>query len=98
MSSEKLACITDLIQKVAAAFRSIKLYLVSIRIMMKPLFPAIALSLCSFFAFGQSAPIGQTSVTEWQYGKTGALSITYDDGSYNQFKDALPIMEKLHLP
>jgi peptidoglycan/xylan/chitin deacetylase (PgdA/CDA1 family) len=66
--------------------------------MMKLLFLTIAASCCTFFALAQSAPTGQTSVTEWQYGKNGALSITYDDGSYNQFKDALPIMEKLHLP
>ena len=64
---------------------------------MKPLFVAILCCLTSI-AFGQSSPAGKTTVTEWQYGKNGALSITYDDGSYNQFKDALPIMEKLHLP
>src|SRR3984885_16131459 len=66
--------------------------------MMKPLFFAIALSCCTFFVFSQSAPIGQTTITEWQYNKNGALSITYDDGSRNQFTKALPIMERLHLP
>ena len=79
-------------------FSANQLYLVPIPIMMKLLFFAIAFSCCTFFVFGQSAPVGQTTVTEWQYDKNGALSITYDDGSYNQFKDALPIMEKLHLP
>jgi len=64
---------------------------------MKPLFAAILLCF-SFFAFGQGTAAGTTTVAEWQNGKNGALSITYDDGSYNQFKDALPIMEKLHLP
>lgn len=49
-------------------------------------------------AFCQGNNIGQTTVTEWQYGKSGAVSITYDDGSYNQFKDALPIMERIGLP
>ena len=57
----------------------------------------IATCLCSS-AFSQNNKTGQTTITEWQDGKTGALSITYDDGSYNQFKYALPIMEKLHLP
>lgn len=52
----------------------------------------------SFSGFSQSASIGSTTVAEWQYGKKGALSLTYDDGSYNQFKYALPIMERLHLP
>jgi peptidoglycan/xylan/chitin deacetylase (PgdA/CDA1 family) len=66
--------------------------------MMKPIFLAMAVSCCTLFAFGQSAPFGQTAVTEWQYGKNGALSLTFDDGSYNQFKYALPIMEKLRLP
>lgn len=65
---------------------------------MKPLFLALPALCCAFFAFGQTTPIGKTSVTEWQDGKNGALSITYDDGSRHQFTDALPIMEKLHLP
>lgn len=41
---------------------------------------------------------GQTVVTRWQYGKKGAVSITYDDGSINQFKKALPIMNRLKIP
>ncbi len=65
---------------------------------MKPLLFTIIIVCCAFFAFGQPSPVGKTTVCEWQYNKNGALSITYDDGSYNQFKDALPIMEKLHLP
>ena len=47
---------------------------------------------------GQQANVGQTSITKWQYGKNGAVSLTYDDGSINQFKNALPIMERLKLP
>jgi peptidoglycan/xylan/chitin deacetylase (PgdA/CDA1 family) len=47
---------------------------------------------------GQSVSTGQTDITEWQYGKNGAVSITYDDGSYHQFTRALPIMERLKLP
>lgn len=46
----------------------------------------------------QQAAIGKTEITKWQYGKNGALSLTYDDGSINQFKYALPIMERLKLP
>jgi peptidoglycan/xylan/chitin deacetylase (PgdA/CDA1 family) len=87
-----------LIQKVEVDSAPDQLYLVSIPIMMKLFLLTIAASCCALFAFGQSAPVGQTAVTEWQFGKNGALSITYDDGSYNQFKDALPIMEKLQLP
>src|SRR3984957_19019831 len=39
-----------------------------------------------------------TTITEWQYGKNGALSITYDDASRHQFTRALPLMESLKLP
>lgn len=42
--------------------------------------------------------IGQTGIAKWQYGKKGAVSITYDDGSINQFRKALPIMNRLKLP
>jgi peptidoglycan/xylan/chitin deacetylase (PgdA/CDA1 family) len=65
---------------------------------MKPLLLSMAASCLISSVFAQTATVGQTSVTEWQDAKNGALSITYDDGSYNQFKDALPIMENLHLP
>jgi peptidoglycan/xylan/chitin deacetylase (PgdA/CDA1 family) len=41
---------------------------------------------------------GHTEITKWPDGKNGALSITYDDGNLNQFKYALPIMERLKLP
>ncbi|MBL4678943.1 MAG: polysaccharide deacetylase family protein [Mucilaginibacter sp.] len=41
---------------------------------------------------------GQTNIARWQDDKTGAVSITWDDGSINQFKVALPILNKLHLP
>jgi peptidoglycan/xylan/chitin deacetylase (PgdA/CDA1 family) len=40
----------------------------------------------------------QTEITKWQDNKTGAISITYDDGSINQFKYALPVMKRLNLP
>lgn len=41
---------------------------------------------------------GQTEITKWQDGKKGAVSITYDDGSINQFRKAVPIMNRLELP
>ncbi len=65
---------------------------------MKPLIFTIAINFCVILANGQVNTIGQTTVTEWQYGKPGAVSITYDDGSYHQFTNALPIMERLRLP
>jgi peptidoglycan/xylan/chitin deacetylase (PgdA/CDA1 family) len=45
-----------------------------------------------------SAQTGTTTVTEWQNGKNGAVSLTYDDASRHQFTRALPIMERLKLP
>jgi peptidoglycan/xylan/chitin deacetylase (PgdA/CDA1 family) len=52
--------------------------------------------LFAFFFFNYVS--GQTEITKWQDGKTGAVSITYDDGSINQFRYALPVMERLKLP
>ena len=42
--------------------------------------------------------IGKTEIAKWQGDKRTAVSITYDDGSRNQFKTALPIMESMNLP
>jgi peptidoglycan/xylan/chitin deacetylase (PgdA/CDA1 family) len=44
------------------------------------------------------SPVGQTEITKWQYGRNGAVSITYDDGSINQFVKAVPIMNQLKMP
>jgi len=52
----------------------------------------------AIFCKAQSSIVGATTVTEWQYGKNGAVSITYDDASRNQFLKALPVMEKLKMP
>ena len=41
---------------------------------------------------------GNTFITNWQGDKRSAISITYDDGSINQFKVAMPIMNKLGMP
>ncbi|HEY2583695.1 MAG TPA: polysaccharide deacetylase family protein [Mucilaginibacter sp.] len=65
---------------------------------MKPLFFTVIISLSALVAKSQSSIIGQTEITKWQYGKTGAVSITYDDGSYHQFSRALPIMQRLKMP
>ena len=54
--------------------------------------------LICFFFFIQYQCYCQTTITKWKDDKKGAVSITYDDGNRNQFKYALPIMERLHLP
>ena len=56
------------------------------------LFPSV------FFSCRENDTIGQTEITKWKYGKRGAVSITYDDGNINQFKNAMPVMDRLGLP
>jgi peptidoglycan/xylan/chitin deacetylase (PgdA/CDA1 family) len=41
---------------------------------------------------------GTTEITKWQHGKTAAVSLTYDDGSINQFRVAVPIMDSFNFP
>lgn len=50
---------------------------------------------CSPVTFAQT---GATEITKWQYGKTAAISLTYDDGSINQFRVAVPIMDRYGFP
>jgi peptidoglycan/xylan/chitin deacetylase (PgdA/CDA1 family) len=52
----------------------------------------------SFSVGPSNAQNKNTTITEWQYGKSGALSITYDDASRHQFTRALPLMQRLKLP
>lgn len=42
--------------------------------------------------------VGQTEITKWQDGKKAAISLTFDDGTINQFTTALPIMNRLEFP
>ncbi len=49
----------------------------------------------SSLAIGQ---IGGTEITKWQYGKRGAVSLTYDDSTINQFRVAVPIMDSFGFP
>jgi len=41
---------------------------------------------------------GETVITTWQNNKSAAVSLTFDDGSPNQFSQALPILNKLNIP
>ncbi len=52
----------------------------------------------SFVLLTACALNAQTVISKWQDGKKGAVSITYDDGSINQFRKALPIMNRLNIP
>src|ERR1700743_2376815 len=64
----------------------------------KMLFVAAGICLYSATSNGKQVKVGETKITKLQFGKNGAVSLTYDDGSINQFKYALPIMERLKLP
>src|SRR5438445_4021311 len=68
------------------------------QINLKVLFLCVAISFEAMLCKGQETVAGTTTVTEWQYGKNGAVSITYDDASRNQFLKALPVMERLKMP
>ncbi len=57
---------------------------------------AATAALC--FAGLMTAQAGHTEIAKWQYAKQGAISITLDDGSLNQFRVAAPIMDSLGLP
>jgi len=53
---------------------------------------------------GLGAPAGcnrpeiRTEIAKWQDGKAAAISLTYDDGSANQFRIAVPLMKDVGFP
>jgi len=44
------------------------------------------------------AQVGRTEITRWPQGKKAAVSLTYDDGTLNQFRAAVPIMDRFGFP
>jgi peptidoglycan/xylan/chitin deacetylase (PgdA/CDA1 family) len=46
----------------------------------------------------KTGPFKDTAIMKWQDGKSGAVSVTFDDGSINQFRVALPILDTLGFP
>lgn len=55
------------------------------------------LPLTGYGYLGKQDTLGHTEIAKWQFDRQGAVSITYDDGSINQFRKALPIMNRLDL-
>lgn len=45
-----------------------------------------------------AAGFSQTRILKWQDGKEGCVTLTYDDGSANQFRIAVPLMNERGLP
>lgn len=46
----------------------------------------------------QKNTVVQTEICKWQNGKRGAVSITFDGGTINQFRKILPILNSLEFP
>jgi peptidoglycan/xylan/chitin deacetylase (PgdA/CDA1 family) len=44
------------------------------------------------------AQVGHTEITRWAHGKKAAVSLTWDDGTLNQFRVAVPLMDRFGLP
>ncbi len=44
------------------------------------------------------AEAGRTEILKWPNGSRAAVSLTYDDGSINQFRVAVPLMKELGFP
>lgn len=58
----------------------------------------LILAITLLFSCSESDPlVGQTEITKWPGNKTGAISITFDDGIVNQFTIAKPILDSLDL-
>ena len=63
---------------------------------MKNLLPQALI--CVLFCCHATAQVaGTTTISKWAGDKRGAVSITFDDGSINQFKQALPLLNRLQL-
>ncbi|MBL7700380.1 MAG: polysaccharide deacetylase family protein [Chitinophagaceae bacterium] len=59
----------------------------------KRLFLSVCFLFSLFAGFSQ-----ETEITKWQDGKAAAISLTFDDGSPNQFSVALPLLNELKIP
>ncbi len=42
--------------------------------------------------------VGETQITRWPHGRRAAVSLTFDDGSINQFRHAAPILNEMGFP
>jgi peptidoglycan/xylan/chitin deacetylase (PgdA/CDA1 family) len=44
------------------------------------------------------AQVGHTEIAKWSHGKRAAVSLTWDDGTLNQFRVAVPLMDRFGFP
>lgn len=61
-------------------------------------FALLCASLTFLFVSAAWGQVGETAITKWQDGKTGAVSITFDDGTVNHFRVARPLLNERDLP
>lgn len=69
---------------------------------MKDMINKLLIAVSAAVLLGSSAvkekSVGQTQICQWQDGKEGAVSLTFDDAAVTQFRVAIPILNKLALP
>lgn len=65
---------------------------------MQKVFLVFFIILLGFSNSANKNQAGDTEITKWQYGKKSAVSLTYDDSTINQFRVAMPIMDRLGFP
>ncbi len=62
----------------------------------------LAIVFCLLFGLSSlqadEVPAGRTEILKWPEGKKAAISLTYDDGTENQFRVALPLMRQFGFP
>lgn len=58
----------------------------------------LLLTLFILFCSCSKVKFSDTVIEKWTDGKSGAVSLTFDDGSINQFRVAMPIMDSLGFP
>ncbi|SMO47292.1 polysaccharide deacetylase family protein [Fodinibius sediminis] len=62
------------------------------------MFAIFLLPLMLTFLSCQNDTTGQTEITKWKDGKQSAVSLTFDDSSINQFRVALPLLNRHNMP
>ena len=61
---------------------------------MKRFNPYLMIIISSLFVFSFNEVSAQTSILKWYDGKKGCATLTFDDGSINQFRYAVPLMNE----
>ena len=59
---------------------------------------AALLLLAASLLSAASDRVGETEIAAWPQGKRAAVSLTFDDGSINQFRRAVPILNEMGFP